>query len=175
MDKPQFWQLMEDAKEKSGGDCEAEARQLQSLLVPLPAEEIAAFDRIFNALRAAAYRWDLWGAAYLINGGCSDDGFEYFRWWLIGQGKAMYEAALADPDSLADLIQDNIVWSDGEVECEDIGYAAMAAYQEKTGQKMPAEEYSHESEPDGVEWNEEELDALFPRIVAKVNLYAEAE
>ena len=22
---------------------------------------------------------ELWGAAYLINGGCSDDGFEYFR------------------------------------------------------------------------------------------------
>ena len=34
-----------------------------------------------------SYRWDLWGAAYLANGGCSDDGFDYFRGWLIGQGR----------------------------------------------------------------------------------------
>jgi len=26
------------------------------------------------------------GAAYIINGGCSDDGFEYFRRWLVLQG-----------------------------------------------------------------------------------------
>lgn len=168
MDKAQFWQLIEEAKEKSGADCEAQAKLLQSSLVSLPADEIAAFDRIFNELRAAAYRWDLWGAAYLINGGCSDDGFEYFRWWLIGQGKAMYEAALAAPDNLADLIQDDIVWSDGEVECEDIGYAAMAAYKEKTGQEMPIEGYIQKSEPDGVEWDEEELDAMFPKITAKI-------
>jgi hypothetical protein len=30
---------------------------------------------------------DQWGAAYLANGGCSDDGFDYFRGWLIGQGR----------------------------------------------------------------------------------------
>ena len=170
MDKAQFWRLMEDAKKRSGGDCEAQAELLRSSLLLLPAEAIAAFDKIFNEMRAVAYRWDLWGAAYLINGGGSDDGFEYFRWWLIGQGQATFEAALADPDSLADLIQDNIVWSDGEVECEEIGYAALAAYKEKTGQEMPAVGYIHKSEPDGVQWEEADLDALFPRIVAKINL-----
>jgi hypothetical protein len=44
---------------------------------------------------------DQWGAAYLANGGCSDDGFDYFRGWLIGQGRKVYETVLADPDSLA--------------------------------------------------------------------------
>ena len=170
MEKAQFWQLIEDTKEKSGGECKSQAELLQSSLLLLPAEEIAAFDKIFNALRAAAYRWDLWGAAYLINGGCSDDGFEYFRWWLIGQGKAIFAAALADPDSLADLIQDDIAWSDGEVECEEIGYAAMAAYKEKMGQEMPIEGYIHKSEPDGVQWDEAELDALFSKIMARINL-----
>ena len=47
-----------------------------------------------------AYRQELWGAAYLINGGCSDDGFVYFLGWLIAQGRDVYQAALPDPDSL---------------------------------------------------------------------------
>lgn len=41
------------------------------------------------------------GAAYLINGGRSDDGFDHFRGWLLTQGRATWQAALAEPDSLA--------------------------------------------------------------------------
>jgi len=37
----------------------------------------------------------------LINGGCSDDGFFYFRAWLISRGQKVYDAALQNPDSLA--------------------------------------------------------------------------
>ena len=55
---------------------------------------------------AEAYRWDLWAAAYLIQGGCSDDGFEYFCDWLISLGKHRFEAALRNPDSLAEVIED---------------------------------------------------------------------
>lgn len=42
-------------------------------------------------------------AASLILGGCSDDGFEYFRGRLIAQGREVFERSVADPDSLADL------------------------------------------------------------------------
>jgi hypothetical protein len=38
--------------------------------------------------------------AYQLNGGCSDDCFVYFRCWLLAQGRASWEAALGDPDSL---------------------------------------------------------------------------
>ncbi len=40
----------------------------------------------------------------VVNGGCSDDGFEYFRGWLIGQGGAYFEAALKDPERAADNV-----------------------------------------------------------------------
>jgi hypothetical protein len=33
----------------------------------------------------------MWVAAYLMNGGCSDDGFDYFRGWLIAQGRTTLE------------------------------------------------------------------------------------
>jgi hypothetical protein len=64
---------------------------------------------------AESYRWDLWGAAYLINGGCSDDGFDYFRGWLLSQGRAIWQATLADPDSLADHPRSAVAahWRDG--------------------------------------------------------------
>ena len=51
-----------------------------------------------------AYHRDLWQAAVLINGGASDDGFYYFRLWLVGMGKAVFAAALENPDSLANVV-----------------------------------------------------------------------
>ena len=170
MDKAQFWRIIEQAKQKAERDCEAQAKLLRSSLSSLSVDEVVGFDKVFNEFRLAAYRWDLWGAAYLINGGGSDDGFEYFRWWLIGQGKAIFEAALAQPDSLADLITTDIVWGDGQLECEDIAYVAMEVYQKKTGRKMSDAEVNFSpSEPVGVKWNEGDLDTLFPKIAARIN------
>ena len=35
-----------------------------------------------------------------MNGGCSDDGFQYFRNWIISRGKEVYYAAKENPDNL---------------------------------------------------------------------------
>jgi Protein of unknown function (DUF4240) len=62
---------------------------------------------------ADSYDWGLWGAAYVIDGGCSDDGFDYFRAYLISRGRAVFEAAMADPDSLADAdLEGGEMWED---------------------------------------------------------------
>ena len=169
MDKAQFWQLIEDAHAKSGGDSDIQAAALKSSLMLLSADDVAVFESIFNECRRDAYRWDLWGAAYLINGGGSDDGFEYFCWWLIGQGQAVYEAALANPDSLADLIRSDIEWGDADLDCEELGYVAGEVYEQKTGREMMSEEsgFLH-SEPVGAKWEEDDLDALYPKIAAKI-------
>lgn len=47
----------------------------------------------------ALYRWDVWAAAYLIGGGCSDDSFMDFRAGLIAQGRDWYQKAAASPAS----------------------------------------------------------------------------
>ncbi len=169
MEHAEFWRLIEDASFKSGGECEEQAAALKSSLLLLPADEIAAFARLFREHRQAAYRWDLWGAAYLVNGGGSDDGFDYFRCWLIAQGQAFYESALADPDSLADLLPDDTEWGDANLDREDIAYAAGEAYGEKTGQKIPVNALDFiPGAPVGVKWDEDDLDALYPKIAAKV-------
>jgi len=66
--------------------------------------EIAQFEIQFEKVFMKAYTSNLWGAAYIIMGGCSDDSFEYFRGWLIGQGEEVYNKAVKDPDYLAEYI-----------------------------------------------------------------------
>ncbi len=48
-----------------------------------------------------AFRSDLWAVADIMNGGWSDDGFDYFLGWLVLRGKQAYEAALANPEDVA--------------------------------------------------------------------------
>lgn len=86
----QFWQLIERSKVENEGHCDRQAGALTALLLEVPATDIMAFDRLFEYHVDQAYRNDLWAAAYIINGGCSDDGFEYFRRWLIGQAVAYW-------------------------------------------------------------------------------------
>ncbi|MCB2407420.1 DUF4240 domain-containing protein [Hymenobacter lucidus] len=130
MEIQQFWQLIEAAKKKSGGDIEEQAELLTEKLATLSMDEILEFDRIFTQLLHAAYQSKLWAAAYLILGGCSDDGFEYFRAWLIARGQKVYETAVADADGLAKLIKQDDA---EEAEAESMLYVASTAYEQKTG------------------------------------------
>src|SRR5688572_27091927 len=103
MTDDRFWALIgRTTAQQADPDRQVEA--LRKELGALTPAEIAAFEAAFQRAQQRAYSWDLWGAAYLINGGASDDGFEYFRRWLISRGRAVFEAALADPEQLADML-----------------------------------------------------------------------
>lgn len=152
--------MIEAARTEARGDINAQLEILAKKLTALPAEEIVEFDRIFHEMMALSYRWDLWGAAYVLNGGCSDDGFDYFRGWLIAQGEEVFRNALADPESLADVAKP-------EVECEEMFYVAASAYQAKTGNpNIPTPRVTMPSQPVREEWDEETVDARYPRLAA---------
>jgi hypothetical protein len=102
LDTLQFWSIIESGGSEALEHPERQLEEVRERLSGLPLEGLLDFHRLFNRLMDDAYIWDLWGAAYLINGGCSDDGFAYFRSWLISRGRVTYEAAVRDPDSLAD-------------------------------------------------------------------------
>src|SRR5215472_15971622 len=75
------------------------------------------------------------GAAFLIAGGCSDDGFIDFRAGLIAQGRDWYHEAAASPDSLADhpaLAAARHAW-DNPLFYEQVNYAASYAFQRVSG------------------------------------------
>ena len=104
-------------------------KALRTVVHDLSPEEIISFEVAFHRYLNEAYTWDLWGAAYVIHGGCSDDGFEYFRRWLVSRGRDVYEAALADPDSLAQ--RDMQPGPDNAWELEEIYYVARDVFEER--------------------------------------------
>ena len=101
----------------------------------LTAEEILDFDRFLGHRIRDAFRNDLWAVAYIMNGGCSDDGFDYFIGWLIARGRKHYEAALAKPEAAADGVDPD----DEPFENEMIWYVASNAWAAKTGK--PKDDY----------------------------------
>lgn len=143
MNTDDVWQMVERARADVHPDDDAEtiASRMVGLLAERDPSEIAAFDKPLWELIARSYRADLWAAAYIINGGASDDGFDYFRGWLISQGRSVYEAALAAPDSLAELpavvraqeIGEDL-WGEGMIG------VAWQAHRAATGQELPRDD-----------------------------------
>jgi hypothetical protein len=87
-------------------------------------------------MHGALYRYDLWAAAYLIGGGCSDDGFIDFRAGLIAQGRDWYHKAAASPDSLADhpaVAGAGHPLADNPLFYEEVSYAASYAFERVRG------------------------------------------
>jgi Protein of unknown function (DUF4240) len=91
-DTDDFWELIETARASAvaGG---AFHEVLAELLAARTEQEILEYQDKFDQARQALYRWDVWAAAYLIGGGCSDDSFIDFRAGLIAQGRGWYRKA----------------------------------------------------------------------------------
>jgi hypothetical protein len=164
MDTNRFWMLIDRARDQAGTDVDGYGPALEQTIVSLEPADLIAFEQHFDSCIDRAWRWDLWGAAHVVNGGCSDDGFFYFRGWLVMQGRQVYEAALANPDGLADVCTDA-----GEVyECEDVLYVARSLYEARMGEEMPVRSAggAPTPEPAGRQWAEDDLAALLPRLTA---------
>ncbi|MCZ7474192.1 MULTISPECIES: DUF4240 domain-containing protein [unclassified Micromonospora] len=136
MDRETFWDIVERARRAAGREtvtaegADVVARHLVAELSALSPAAIVGFEQAYDDVTSEGWRWDLWAAAYLMRGGCSDDGFDYFRGWLVAQGRTVWERAVADPDSLAGAGVDP---DDDAVECEAVLSAAGDAYAEATG------------------------------------------
>ncbi len=162
-----FWTIIGQTTAHEA-DTDAQKSALEDALRALPADDIIAFERAFQQHSARAYTWELWGAGYVAHGGMSDDGFEYFRRWLISKGRGVYEQVLADPDGLADMLAPD---SQGPLEFEDFAYVASDVWASKTGRSV--DEF-HESagwaypsgEPSGTpfEENAQALAARYPKL-----------
>ncbi|MEU3253958.1 DUF4240 domain-containing protein [Streptomyces sp. NPDC006997] len=166
MDETEFWELVDTSREAAEGDPDEQAELLVERLLRLDPESVLDFARHFEARYHRAYRWDLWGAAWVLLDGASDDAFDFFRCWLIGQGREVYEGALHDPDALADLLDDFDEEIDGDG--EELGYAADEAYEQLTGTVAPDLGIpAGAAEPEGTPVDFEDEDALagrFPRL-----------
>lgn len=165
METKEFWKIIETTKFKSLGDYEKQQSELEKELTKLTANDVLEFDNKFRTLRGKIYNWNFWAAAYIINGGCSDDCFSDFRGWLIGQGQSIYENAIQNIETLTELNETN----DGD--WEGLSYIATDVYEKKTGNDMP-KGIQENFEITGEEWEEDENDLKnrFPKLYTKFGI-----
>jgi len=161
MNIDQFWNIVDRVHADSAGDMDLKCRLLTKELQQLAGSEVKSFDEHFSNFLYRAYVWDLWGAAYLIEGGCSDDSFMDFRSTLISLGRPVFESAVVIADSLADI---NIApeWAI----YEGYQYVAPTVYQEITGNHIERANM-HPQEVGGVPFKEWEMSQRYPKLAAK--------
>ena len=160
-----FWPLIADTRQAAGNDTGRQSELLEERLSRLPAQQIVDFARKRRGLDERLYGWDIWGAAYVIEDGCSDDCFRDFRAYVISLGRGTYEAALRDPDSLAAVAQDA-----EEGDWENADDVAPDAYQTATGEDFPLDDSDLSGTPRGEPWDDEDGDALaqrYPRLAER--------
>ena len=165
MDEAGFWRLVADTRAAAGNDTGRQSELLDERLRRLPAQQIAAFERIRRALDRRAYTWDVWGVAYVIEDGCSDDCFRDFRAYLISLGRRPYETALSEPDALAPTVRDA---ESGDWENADD--VAPDAYESVTGEDISGDSSDLSGDPRGTPWDDDHAEALvhrYPRLAAR--------
>lgn len=160
MTDEQFWRLIDQSR--AGGSASASPERLQKLLRMLGDDEVLDFGHMFYEKLCDLNQWRLWAAGYVIAGGMGDDSFHYFRSWILGKGRDVFEAAMKDPDELGPYVDDN------EVDNELLEYAAVKVLEERAVEEDPRDR-SHrraDDQPAGEPFEENTVGATCPKLAA---------
>ncbi len=165
MTETAFWGLISETRNAAGNDTGKQSELLKDRLSRLSPQAIVAFAQIRHQLDEGAYTWSLWGAANVIEDGCSDDCFRDFRGYLISLGQDAYEKALANPDSLASVAQDAETGN-----WENADNVAPDAYSSVTGGDFPLDDSDLSGPLRGTPIDENDTAGLlrrYPRLAAR--------
>jgi len=91
--------------------------------------------------------------------------FEYFRSWLISMGRQVYERALKDPDSLAEVVARPGI---PDFFFEEIGAVPYRVYEARTGREMPDYEVHHPRKPTGTPRDRDDEEGYFQRTFPRL-------
>jgi len=158
IDETLFWEIIETSRKKS----DSEAEQVEVLITELEKFKVSSikqFQKILDEKLVQAYHHDIWALAHLAQDGCSDDSFEYFRAWLILQGKEVFDLALEDVNKVAKFVPAGLQTSN-----DQLVWAPSIAYEARAGKALVPGKikcYDLKGEP----WEEEDLAKRFPKLV----------
>jgi len=157
-----FWQFI-DSHTSRPFSIETTSESIETALRKLEESEVLAYCHAYSDAMDKAYTWDLWGIAYLFNGGCGDDSFMDFRSNLIALGREAFDRALSDPESLLDIqgLDHDELFEEGLL------YVGPTVYESLSGK--PSARKPAPDEPTGKEWSEsrEDLMVRYPKAWAK--------
>ena len=167
MEYKNFWDIVE--KSINADSCDEINKIIKKELEKLSIEELVSYQKKFHKLYNRLYTWDLWSIAYIIKGGCGDDGFMDFRGSIISLGREIYESTILNPDFLINL--DEIVLSE-KIYNEEFKYLAPLVYAEKTSKNMYEEnDFQIESEEplgDKIDFESKDIEKIFIKKYPKL-------
>ncbi|MFT5713900.1 MAG: hypothetical protein ACI9WT_000442 [Flavobacterium sp.] len=131
LDEEMYWSIIENSIKETDNQ-EDQELFLITEIGKLSPQEMIGFRLRTDKLLFDSYNPELWCAAYIINNGCSDGGFEYFRCWLISRGKEVFYSVKTEPDSFIK----QVVEGKKSYEFEGFWYVAMNAFKNKTGEEL---------------------------------------
>lgn len=175
VDEKEFWSLIEKSK-----TFDVQAESLTEELAQKGLEEVLDFEFIFQGLMNASYQSTLWGAAFVMMGGCSDDAFDYFRGWLIGQGEEIYDRVMKDVEFLAEYINENNLDDEDLPQNEELLSVGVDAYTLIETGDIEWDDDIHDKFLEAldkkglqsvtdieIDWEEDDLETLFPVLWGK--------
>jgi hypothetical protein len=166
VDAESFWALIEDAQARGQGDPDRIADALDYTFYDANDATISAFQDQLAAASRQLFTWRHGEAAELICGGLDPDGFTAWRYWVIAQGRQVFEQVVADPDALAALTR----LDDG---CgyffETVGAAAGNVWTERHPDGLPAlADLDFTGDPAGTRLHgDQAIRAALPKLAAR--------
>ena len=153
VDEDSFWEIINESNENSVTASEFTSN-LESTLEKLKRSEISKFNKILLEKYDKLNSWDLLAIAYIVMGGCSDDGFDYFKMWIITQGKKVYEAAIRGPGPISKILKCR--WG---CQCEGLFSTVNNAFFSRSGKNIKTIGIS--GKIFGEKWDESELEERY--------------
>lgn len=155
-----LWSIIERVDRSSKGELEAACDAFRAELEALDDNSLVKVVEQFNAAMTRAYNWDLWGAAYVIHGGTSDDHFWDFRAGLVAMGREAFERSLEDPDSMSEIdgVEERTLFEGFQYVPDNVLEARGLDARGSHG---------HDRKPSGTKWNEDDLAKRFPKLSSR--------
>lgn len=104
LDEESYWGIIEKSLKETTNQEDQEIF-LTTELEQLSPKEMIGFRLRTDKLLFDSYTSNLWCANYIISNGAADEGFDYFRCWLISRGKDAYYKTQENPDYLVNLVE----------------------------------------------------------------------
>ena len=170
-----FWAVIDRATAERPASPAAVAERAVAELATRDPEDIVAWGRHLDKVMVASGTEDLWAAAYLINSGADEAGFDAFRGWLIAHGRKAVAAAVGSPDVLANVAVIKGAADTGAVfEAEEVLGIAAAAYAKATGESLPVPADRPRTRPEVADlWDFDDEDEMRRRLPRLSELFLE--
>lgn len=167
MDIQSFWQVIDSATEHPTTSARTEA--IVAAWQVLPMLELVVVDFLLQRQLKRANERTLRTVCYLINTNNDPDTFRAFRGWLMLQGRAVFDAAIEDADTLADAVA--TTKDERPLLAPKTAMLARIAHKRAVGHHVP-HVWSPTSDtgalPPEVHYSDN-LNARFPRLMAVLN------